>query len=303
LQQTPGEPTEPDRATAAELLRWLVDAGISIAVQDDPVDRFAASAEARSDTLAVAPPAKAGASAPPHRAAPDPRERRPLPGVAANAPASLRGALAIPGEEAVQTARQLAANANTLAELRAALAGFDGCNLRLTAKNTVFADGNPDSGVMLIGEAPGRDEDIQGLPFVGRSGQLLDRMLAAIGLDRTNVYITNVLAWRPPGNRTPTPAETAICKPFLVRHIELVRPHFVVLLGGAATKAVLDTSQGILGLRGKWRELEYAGGKADLIATLHPAYLLRQPAQKKLAWQDLLKIRKRLDAMDGGKGA
>jgi DNA polymerase len=287
-------PTPPvDLATAAEMLRWMIDAGISVAVQDDPVDRFRVSADERAAALhkrlepAEAPARPAGDFRPAARTEP----------VAPRGPGP---AAAIPGEDAVQTARQLAASANTLAELRAALSTFEGCNLRLTAKNTVFADGNPDSGIMLIGEAPGRDEDIQGLPFVGRSGQLLDRMLAAIGLDRTRVYITNVLAWRPPGNRTPTPAETAICKPFLLRHIELVRPRLIVLLGGAAAKAVLDTSQGILGLRGKWRQFEYAGGKADLIATLHPAYLLRQPAQKKLAWQDLVRIRQRLDARSGG---
>jgi DNA polymerase len=206
---------------------------------------------------------------------------------------------AVPGDEAVQGARELSAGAGSLAELRDAMARFEGCNLRLTAKSLVFADGNPNARVMLVGEAPGRDEDEQGLPFVGKSGQLLDRMLGAIGLDRTKVYITNVIAWRPPGNRTPTPQETEICRPFIERHIELAKPEILVLMGGPATKTLLNTTLGITQIRGRWTSVKIGGRDIETLPMLHPAYLLRQPAQKKLAWQDLLKLKARLDR-DGG---
>jgi DNA polymerase len=202
----------------------------------------------------------------------------------------------VPAADATaRAAREVARAANTLEELREALDGFTGCNLRLTATRLVFADGNPQSRVMLIGEAPGRDEDLQGLPFVGRSGQLLDRMLAAIGLDRNSVYIANVVPWRPPGNRTPTPQETATCRPFIERQIELANPDFLVCLGGAAAKEIMGTSEGILRLRGNWRDFDTGSRTIKAIATLHPAYLLRQPLQKRLAWRDLMMLRAALD--------
>ena len=201
-------------------------------------------------------------------------------------------------------AREAASGAKTLDELAAILAAFEGCNLRNTATKLVFADGNPEARIMFVGEAPGRDEDLQGLPFVGRSGQLLDRMLAAIGLDRNTAYIANVIPWRPPGNRTPTPQETEICRPFIERQIQLADPDILVLLGGAAAKTLLQTSEGVLRLRGKWREFDTGdtGGGAErrtirAMATLHPAYLLRQPLAKKLAWRDFLAIK---DALDDG---
>ncbi|KAB2950684.1 MAG: uracil-DNA glycosylase [Rhizobiaceae bacterium] len=175
------------------------------------------------------------------------------------------------------------------------VAGFDGCNLKFTAKSLVFADGNPDADLMLVGEAPGRDEDIEGLPFVGRSGQLLDRMLAAIGRDRTSAYIANVIPWRPPGNRTPTPLETEICRPFIERQIELARPKVLVCLGGPSAKTLLNTTEGILRLRGNWRVHVTASGVAiPAMPTLHPAYLLRNPAHKKLAWRDFLEVKAKL---------
>jgi DNA polymerase len=192
-------------------------------------------------------------------------------------------------------AREAAKTAQSLDELRAMLERFEGCALKATATQLVFADGNPDARVMFVGEAPGRDEDIEGLPFVGRSGKLLDRMLAAIGLDRTKVYITNVLAWRPPGNRTPTPAEAEICRPFIERHIELVDPQIIAFLGGASAKLLLNTSEGILRLRGRWTSYSHGGKAIDAIAMLHPAYLLRQPAQKRLAWQDMLKLKAKME--------
>jgi DNA polymerase len=192
-------------------------------------------------------------------------------------------------------ARQAAATAETLDALRATLAGFEGCNLRLTATNLVFADGNPEARVMFAGEAPGFEEDIQGLPFVGRSGQLLDRMMAAIGLDRTSAYIANVIPWRPPGNRTPTPQETEICRPFIERQIALVDPDFLVLLGGSASNQILRTSQAISKLRGRWRDYDTGKRTIRAIATLHPAYLLRTPAQKRYAWRDFLMLKTALE--------
>ncbi len=189
--------------------------------------------------------------------------------------------------DSIGTAIDLARAANSLAELKAALEGFDGCALKRGATNTVFADGNPASRVMFIGEAPGRDEDRQGLPFVGRAGKLLDKMLAAIHLDRTKAYITNVINWRPPDNRDPSPEEAAMCLPFLRRHIELVDPEVIILLGAVAVRHVMGKTDGIMKTRGRWLDYNVSGRMAPVMPTLHPAYLLRQPAHKKLAWRDL----------------
>lgn len=200
----------------------------------------------------------------------------------------------LPNESAVESARDAARNVSTLDELRACLDGFDGCNLRLTAKNLVFADGNPQARVMFVGEAPGRDEDLQGKPFVGRSGQLLDRMLKAIGLDRSDAYIANVVPWRPPGNRTPTPQETEICKPFIMRQIELVNPDILVFLGSASAKTLLGTQEGIRKLRGRWMKFSTGSAEISCVATYHPAYLLRSPLEKRQSWQDFQSIKKKL---------
>ncbi|HEX2113249.1 MAG TPA: uracil-DNA glycosylase [Alphaproteobacteria bacterium] len=199
-----------------------------------------------------------------------------------------------------QTAAAIAQAAATLEELREALARFEGCPLKATATNLVFADGNPKARLMLVGEAPGADEDRLGKPFVGVSGQLLDRMLACIGLDRTSVYITNILPWRPPGNRSPTAAEIAICLPFVERQIELVDPDVLVLLGGTAAKTLLATADGIVKTRGKWRSYASPGlaRPIEAIATYHPAYLLRSPAQKRDSWRDLLMIKNKLKNKD-----
>jgi DNA polymerase len=197
---------------------------------------------------------------------------------------------------ALQSARSLAAAARSVAELAEALAAFDGCPLKRTATNLVFADGNPEARIMLIGEAPGADEDRLGKPFVGVSGQFLDRMLACIGLDRRSTYITNVIFWRPPGNRPPTAAEIAACLPFVERHIELVAPEVLVLLGAVPTQALLARNDGITRLRGRWLQFESAG-MARPVPTMpvyHPAYLLRQRAQKRAAWRDWLAILARL---------
>jgi DNA polymerase len=195
----------------------------------------------------------------------------------------------------------LARGATTLPDLKAALERFEGCALKKTATNTVFADGNPDSRILFIGEAPGRDEDRQGLPFVGRAGKLLDKMLAAIGLDRGTAYITNVLNWRPPDNREPSPEEAAMALPFLRRHIELVDPLVMILLGGTAVRHVMGRTDGIMKTRGRWLEYNVSGRMVALMPTLHPAYLLRQPAHKKLAWRDLQAIERRIASARAGQ--
>lgn len=251
------------------LIAWYCEAGVDLALDDMPHDRFADTAqdveEARASRAAARAPA---APALPPAAAPE-RPAPPSP------------------DEAMHAARSQAASAATLDDLRALMAGFEGCALRFSARQLVFADGNPKARIMLVGEAPGRDEDEMGLPFVGRSGQLLDRMLAAIGLDRTSVYISNIIPWRPPGNRTPTPQEIAICLPFITRHIELVNPDVLVCLGGPSAQTLLGQREGILKLRGRWFDYTLGARIIPALASLHPAYLLRQPAQKRLAWRDL----------------
>ncbi len=275
------------------LLAFYAEAGADEPLSDAPVNRFAEAA--RKATPEQAPPAEMTGAAP---ASPWPSlssaEKPPAPAVMR--PSS--GQATVPDEAQAALARQLAANAATLDELREAMAGFDGCNLKFTAKNLVFADGNPQAGLMLVGEAPGRDEDIEGRPFVGRSGRLLDRMLAAIGIDRDSAYIANVIPWRPPGNRAPTPHETEICRPFIERQIELVGPKVLVNLGGPSAKTLLDTTEGILRLRGNWRVHTTASGIAiPAMPTLHPAYLLRTPAHKRLAWRDFVEVKMKLRAL------
>jgi uracil-DNA glycosylase len=249
------------------LLRWYADMGVDIAVDDAPHDRIAESRASVS-----APAEKRSPAAAP---VPQPTVRRPDP------------TAALPAEAIEETARESAAAAQNLDELRERLSQFEGCGLKATATRLVFGDGNPNANIMFVGEAPGADEDRQGLPFVGRAGQLLDKMLASIGLDRSKVYIANVVPWRPPGNRTPTPLETATCLPFTRRQIELVDPKILVCLGAASAHTLLGGKDGIMRMRGRW--FSYMAGNKEIraIAMLHPAYLLRQPAQKKLAWQDL----------------
>ncbi|WP_309084076.1 uracil-DNA glycosylase [Chelativorans sp.] len=282
----PEAPLDPIRLR--ELLTFYADAGVDEALAEEPINRFAEES-ARPAVRDAAPvmaeerAAKPGSStgAPPIAARP--------------APVPMPPAAAIPDEAQAARAREIARQARTLDELKAILAEFDGCNLRFTAKNLVFADGNPEADLMLVGEAPGREEDLQGLPFVGRSGQLLDRMLAAIGRDRTTAYIANVIPWRPPGNRDPSPLETEICRPFIERHIELAAPKILVTLGNPSTKLLLNTQTGIMRLRGTWSVHKTQDGQEiPTMPTLHPAYLLRNPAHKKLAWRDLLAVKVRL---------
>ena len=278
-------------------LRWQVEAGADEAIAEAPIDRFALPPKAAKPEPVAAPRATPGLSEAPRAVAqPD----------APRASAAILQAptySATPGAqsgEALQSASSLAAAANSLDELRAALAAFDGCALKKTATNMVFADGNPAARVMFIGEAPGADEDRQGLPFVGVSGQLLDRMIGHIGLTRADsAYITNVLFWRPPGNRTPTPGEIGACLPFVERHIELIDPAIIVLVGGIAAKTMLARSEGITRLRGQWQTYETPrmSHPVPIIATFHPAYLLRSPGQKREAWRDLLAVQAKMDEL------
>ncbi|OJX07025.1 MAG: hypothetical protein BGO76_02555 [Caedibacter sp. 38-128] len=193
--------------------------------------------------------------------------------------------------------KTLAAQAKTLHELRTIVENYNECSLKKTATNTVFSDGNPQARIMVIGEAPGADEDREGRPFVGLSGKLLDRMFAAIGLDRTTIYITNIIFWRPPGNRQPTSSETNLCLPFVERHIELVSPDFLVLVGGTSAKSILQSTEGIMKLRGKWLSYQTPAMTKPIktLAIFHPAYLLRAPGQKRLAWSDLLMLKQAID--------
>jgi len=276
-------PLSDGEINVEELLAWYADAGVDVALSDEPIDRFAQTA-----TVAETKQAASTASTVSPGASPAPPNKIAQP---------QRSAI-IPDEGIVRQAQELAKNAETLEQLRNAISGFEGCNLKFTARSTVFADGNPKAALMLVGEAPGRDEDAQGLPFVGRSGQLLDRMLAAIGLDRNQTYISNVLPWRPPGNRTPTPQETAICRPFIERHIELVAPRLLMLIGGSSAKTLLKTTTGIMALRGRWTRIEINGHTFDAMPSLHPAYLLRNPAHKRLAWQDLLSVKTKLETAE-----
>lgn len=211
-------------------------------------------------------------------------------------PARAPTTIPLADSQTVQSACDIATACQTLADLREALERFEGCSLKHTAKNLVFADGNPQARIMLIGEAPGREEDLEGRPFVGPSGQLLDKMLSAIGLDRSLVYIANTLPWRPPGNRPPTSAEISICEPFIQRHIELVNPAVLVCLGGVASKQLLKSDLGIMKLRGRWMNYDNSGRDIAVLPLFHPAYLLRQPAQKRLAWRDLLMLKARIAA-------
>lgn len=279
--------TDPSPFDPRELLRFYAQAGYDEALEESPVDRFAEGKAARAVVVRTAPPAPAPTPPPqsPREAAP----ARPA------APPPPQQKAAVPDEEQAQRARALAREAKTLDELREIMAAFDGCNLKFTAKNLVFADGNPQAELMLVGEAPGRDEDIEGLPFVGRSGRLLDRMLGAIGRDRTSAYIANVIPWRPPGNRDPSPLETEICRPFIERQIELAAPKVLVTLGNPSTKLLLKAQSGIMRMRGNWTTYATASGaEIPAMPTLHPAYLLRNPAHTRLAWRDFLEVKARL---------
>jgi len=286
-----------DRRNARELLAFYVDAGVDTLVGEAPVDRFA-------DEAPLSPPRETGRpgsdavaagikSQAPRTEPAVIRTSRSGPALSGEGLARAGAAPASP-EAAIMAARDAASTAKSLDELRALLDAFEGCMLRATATQLVFADGNPQARVMFVGEAPGRDEDIAGLPFVGRSGKLLDQMMAAIGLNRTQVYIANVVPWRPPGNRTPTPQETAICLPFIRRQIELAGAEILVCLGQPSTQTLLQTREGITRTRGCWFKFEAGSRQIRALATYHPAFLLRSPLQKRLAWRDFLALKKAL---------
>ena len=260
-------------------LQWYLEQGVTEILEETPVNRFAPSP--RLDVKAEIP------AAPSLNIIPD---------------------MPLGSAEARKEAVRLAAAANSLEELEAAIRSFDGLAIKKTATNLVFSDGNPKSPIMVIGEAPGADEDIQGKPFVGVSGQLMDRMFAAIGLSRANedpaasLYISNILNWRPPGNRTPSPAEIEISLPFIERHIALIKPKLLVFIGNVPTKALLNTNDGITKLRGRWATYlplnEVGGAELPCLPTIHPSFLLRTPLQKKMAWADMLLLAKTLSGED-----
>jgi uracil-DNA glycosylase family 4 len=260
--------------TVQQLLAFYMEAGVDCALSEQPVNRLSVPdiIPAPRETTIPQPVRTISAAIPPARAA-----------------------TVVAPEAAILSAREAARTAPTLEALRALLENFDGCALKATATRLVFADGNPQARIMFVGEAPGREEDIEGLPFVGRSGKLLDRMISAIGLDRSSAYIANVIPWRPPGNRTPTPQETQICLPFIQRQIELVNPDVLVTLGNPSTQALLSTREGIMKSRGKWLDYDTGTRVIRALATFHPAYLLRSPSYKRMAWQDLRAIAKALE--------
>ena len=274
--------TDQGRA-ARDILTFYMEAGVDALVGEEPVDRFAPEPAAP----APEPRAAAAEDRPPSTI----RTTLPPKGMPPATPAA-----APPSPDvAVMAAREAAKSATTLDELKTILGAFEGCGLKKSAKQLVFSDGNPQARVMFVGEAPGSDEDRMGLPFIGRSGQLLDRMMAAIGLKReTDAYIANIIPWRPPGNRTPTPQESQICLPFIARQIELADPDILVCLGGPSSQTLLGFTDGIRKTRGRF--IAYNTGKREIraIATFHPAYLLRSPLEKRLAWRDFLSIKQAL---------
>jgi uracil-DNA glycosylase family 4 len=315
-------------AQAASVLAFYAEAGVDVLLAEAPVDRFTEMPQPRPGMLAApaGPPPQGAPAAMPAEAVetaqpratyeavgtarppaayigpserPDDADKPPRRFVlGASGPPAAGSPDAPPAppapEAAIMAAREAARNAKNLDELRAILASFEGCGLRATARQLVFADGNPRARVMFVGEAPGREEDLEGLPFVGPSGRFLDRMMAAIGLNRRSAYIGNVVPWRPPGNRTPTPQETATCLPFIKRQIELADPDILMCLGAPSAQALLGIKDGIRRSRGRWHV--YHTGTRDIraIATFHPAYLLRSPLEKRLAWRDFLAVKKAL---------
>jgi len=260
------------------LLQWYLESGVDEVISTHPVNRLTPPRRAETDAATIAVPTIT-------------RE--------ANKPVLMpRSSAPLPPSDAVHQARAMADAANTLEQLRDAVMRFDGCSLKKTATNTVFSDGDPTSGLMLIGEAPGADEDKHGIPFCGISGKLLDQMFAAIGYPRGRFYITNTLFWRPPGNRPPTPEELAMCEPFVQKHIALVKPKRLILIGGTSAKSILGKTEGITKLRGNdynYTNIYLKEINIKTRVTFHPSYLLRQPAQKKQAWEDLQVIRHLLD--------
>ncbi len=279
-------------AELAALLHFHAEAGVDWLLEEEPVDRFAEFEAMKAARRSAAPAAQPQ----PDRQAPPERQASPRPApqqTAASIPSS-RPQPAIPDGEAVQQARFAAESARSLAELKTALEAFNGCNLKNSARSTIFASGDPASGIMVIGPAPGADDEREGAAFAGRQGQLLDRMLASIGLERSAILLTQIIPWRPPGNRMPSAAETEICRPFIERQIALAEPRAILLLGNYTARFFFGENDTIHGLRGRWKEIAVADQVIPAIASLHPQDLLTAPVNKRLAWSDLLAFQARL---------
>jgi DNA polymerase len=280
------------KSEALTALRWLVEAGADEAINEEPIDRFASKSPI-APRVPASPTALGEQGKPVSIARTATAASRPRP------PAEGPPTLERPNEtDLIGHALDVAAGCSTLADLKAALESFEGSQLKKKATNLVFADGNPQSRVMFVGEAPGAEEDRVGLPFVGAAGKLLDLMLAAIGRDRSSAYIINVLPWRPPENRTPEATEVAQCIPFLRKHIELAQPEVMILLGAVAVRHVLGLAEGIMKYRGRWMEYRVGEKMIPVMPTLHPAYLLRQPAHKRLAWRDLQAVESKIASLN-----
>ncbi|CAN7572246.1 uracil-DNA glycosylase [Pararhizobium sp. LjRoot238] len=293
-----------DRMTTAELaalLHFHAEAGVEWLLEEEAVDRFAEFAQAKATRGNTGSQAVQKTQVSTRNDTPRPSTNRDTSSPSGNRVAAAPAAvpqMAIPDEQAIAEARFAAESARSLGELKSAMEAFSGCNLRNSARNMVFTDGNPSSGIMVIGPMPNGDDDREGIPFSGKQGQMLDRMLAAIGLDRTSVLITNVIPWRPPGNRVPSPRETDICRPFIERQILLAGPRHLLILGNFAGRFFFGGNDTIHHMRGEWRDIT-VGGPVDgltvpALATLHPQDLMSAPASKRLAWQDLLAFRARL---------
>lgn len=293
LSQQPLPQKTLSRQHIRQLLDWYVDMGIDVAVGNQPCNHFTFV----PTSIPISPQQKTLQK--PLQTVQSPS----APQIASSSELTHQGIghpviapIVSPRKKISATSQKLAEACTSLDELRQTLLDWDECLLKITATKMVFSDGNPKAKVMLVGEAPGADEDRQGTPFVGTCGQLLDNALATIGLNRTNIYITNMIPWRPPGNRPPTTQEIAQCLPFVIRHIELIQPKLLILAGGVATKALLNNNEGIMKLRGQWMSYQSDGLKEPIrtIATYHPAFLLRAPGQKALLWKDLLFIQEEL---------
>ena len=264
---------EPD-LDPVNMLKWYVECGVDETISETPINWFE-----QTNNSPIKQQVKT-ASSPQEQPASRPAKTTPL--------ASQK--------ELIDSAEKIAAECSSLEQLNEAILAYDGCSLKKTASNTVFSDGNAQSDIMLIGEAPGAEEDKIGKPFISQSGQLLDRMFGAINMSReTDFYITNLLPWRPPGNRKPTDAECELCLPFLKRHIELFNPKMIILIGGTSASTVLNVETGITKLRGKWNDYTLADKQVPMMAIFHPAYLIKQPHYKKQTWHDLLTIKEKLE--------
>ncbi|MBB5571923.1 MULTISPECIES: uracil-DNA glycosylase [Rhizobium] len=286
-------------AELAALLHFHADAGVEWLLEEEAVDRFA-EFEAMKAARQGARPVQPRVEAPPlaTRPATQPERRQAIQPAAP--PISARSAPAIPDEQAVEQARFAAESARSLSELKTALEAFNGCNLKNSARSTIFASGSAEGRMMVIGPMPSADDDREGLPFAGRTGQLLDKMLGAIGLQRDGILLTNVIPWRPPGNRAPSAPEVEICRPFIERQIALAEPKALLLLGNFTARHFFESNETIHGLRGQWRDVTIAGRTIPAIASLHPQELLTAPINKRLAWNDLLTFKNRITAEVSG---